>query len=609
MRARQAFLILPLLFALGCNTAFGDLMRRGEYFAAQGRWDLAAAEYARALELEPGDEEAARRLADARRHQSSERVRRARALLQQGDAAGALALAHEASYLDPASLEARQLLGEAAARALDRAEQLLAAGDPRGALDLTARVLRVAPGDARARQLDAAAREQIAAAAYARAEAFAGQGRLGNALLELAAATLFVPGYRDAPARMGELKRALREQVTFTAIVPPFAGDDSSADLAAGVGPDRLRQAIDPALPLVVVADGPAGAAGAGPIIGVRLGGRFDRYSFQHNQSPAPRSCMYVCGWSTVANPEHAAAAADLEAARARLPSAESEVGRSRSDVSRYEREVDDARRDVDRAQIDADRARLELDRCLAKPLPSPPPGQPAPSPDPNRCSSEEGALERATSKLRAEQARLSGPEGRLSASRAELAAAEGRVSVVREDIASAARRLDRTPRTIQVARHCSHGYLAEVHAVHAAVTVTVSAESLHDGAVILDRDARLHEQREQDETFPAQPGRCAEVAEGDPLQLPAEVELKHALLTKAVAGVRDQILFAYDRYRQQLSSSAEREQAAGATDEAVERWARYLLLGRLEQGERAKILAQLAAAKGITPAAASNAL
>lgn len=606
MRARQAFLILPLLLALGCHSAFGDLMLRGDYFAAQGRWDLAAAEYERALALEPGDEEATRSLQAARRHQSSERVQRARALLQQGDAVGAFALAHEAAYLDPSSVEARRLLGEAGARVLDRADQLLAAGDARGALELAAMVLRVMPEDARARQLDAAAREQIAAAAYARAEAFHQQGRLGNALLELAAATLYVPGYRDAPARMGELKRALREQVTFTAIVPPFAGDESSADLAAGVSADRLRQAIDPALPLVVVATGPEGA---GPIIGVRLGGRFDRYAFRHNQSSSPRSCMYVCGWSTVANPEHAAASADLEAARARLPSAESEVDRARSEVSRYERDVDDVRRAIDRAQIDADRARLELDRCLARPLPSPPPGQPAPSPDPNRCSSEEGAVERATSKLRAEQARLSGPEGQLSAARARLASAEGRVSVIREEIASAARRLDRTPRTIQVARKCSHGYLAEVHGVHAAVTVTVSAESLHDGAAIFDRDARLHEQREQDETFPAQPGRCAEVAEGDPLTLPAEVELKHALMTQAVAGVRDRILFAYDRYRQQLASSAEREQAAGATDEAVERWARYLLLGRLEQGERARILARLAAAKGITPAAAESAL
>ncbi|HSO00753.1 MAG TPA: hypothetical protein VLS89_20815, partial [Candidatus Nanopelagicales bacterium] len=97
--------------------------------------------------------------------------------------------------------------------------------------------------------------------------------------------------------------------------------------------------------------------------------------------------------------------------------------------------------------------------------------------------------------------------------------------------------------------------------------------------------------------------------AEGDPLTLPAEVELKHALLTQAVGGVRDRILFAYDRYRQQLLTSADREQAAGVTDEAVERYARWLLLGRAGQDERARVLAYLAAAKGITPAAVASAL
>jgi len=466
------------------------------------------------------------------------------------------------------------------------------------------------PTDARALRLDAAVREQLAAEAYGRADAFAQQGRLGNALLELSAAVLHVPAYRDAAARMGEIKRALREQMTFHAIVPPFAADATAPDLAPGVGADRLRQSLDPALAIQIHA-APLAPADGPVTVGVRLGGRFERYAFKHDQSVAPRSCMYVCGWNTVPNPDHAAAAEHVERSRAELSAAESDLTRARSELGRWEREVDDVRRAVERAQLDADRAQLELDRCRAKaPAPvkiapgEPNPGTPAPS-----CTSEESAHTRALERLRTEQGRQSGPEGQLASARARAASSETHRDAARRELDAAGERLGRTPRTTEVARHCSHGYLSTVHAVRAAVTVTLSAESLHDGVMLFDREARLYEQGEQDETFPAEPGRCAEVAGGDPLQLPAEIELKHALLTQAVAGVRDKILFAYDRYRQQMLSSADREQAAGAVDEAVERYARYLLLGRATAGERARVVAYLAAAKKITAAAASNAL
>ena len=69
------------------------------------------------------------------------------------------------------------------------------------------------------------------------------------------------------------------------------------------------------------------------------------------------------------------------------------------------------------------------------------------------------------------------------------------------------------------------------------------------------------------------------------------------------------EILFAYDRYRQQLKTSADREQASGAKEEAVERYARYLVLGRVSQEERAQLLQLLATEKGLTPAAAGDAL
>ncbi|AKT40893.1 uncharacterized protein CMC5_050500 [Chondromyces crocatus] len=582
-------------------------MERGNLFASHGRWDEAAAEYEQALALNPNNQEARERLWMAKRSQASARVVRAQGLLQKGDARGAMAIAHEAAWLDPYNADARRIIAEASVRVLDQAEHLLGAGRAREALELTGEVLRSLPADARARSLDTAAREHIAAAAYARAEAFNQEGRLGNALLELAAAVQVMPNYRDVPAVMGELKRSLREQVTYTALVKPFTGDRSAADLAPGVGAARLRQALGPELPLAVVESEEQVDASA---VGVRVTGGVSGYAFRHDQSTTPRSCMYVCGYSTVANPDHAAAETDLTNARMRLSPAETEVSQARSEVSRSERDVESAQRAVERAQREVESARADLERCRSRRPSGPPKPDREPRPDdPARCSSQESAVERELSRLRSEEERLAGPERRLTEARGRFSNAEGRLSVIQEDITVAASRLDRTPRTIQVARNCSHGYVVNVHAVHAMMTVTVSAAGLHDGAVILDQDARLYEQRNQDETFPAQPGRCDEVANGDPLDLPAEIELKHALLTKAVGGVRDQILFTYDRYRQQLLASADREHAAGARDEAVERYARYLLLGRVSVEERARLVALLASEKGITPAAVSDAL
>ncbi|MCC6556438.1 MAG: hypothetical protein IT372_26050 [Polyangiaceae bacterium] len=598
MRFRRILLVLPVIFALGCGGAYAKAIGRADELARQGQWDLAAAEYERAVALDPGSPEAAMRLAWARRGQAAERVRRARAALAQGDAPGALALATEAASLDPASVEARQAAAEAGARTLDLAEQLVAAGDARRALDLTTLALRAAPWDARAQQLDSGIRQRLAGEAYARGEAFEREGRLGNALLETAASALYVPGYRDAPARVGQLSRALREAVTFTAVIGPFSGDGSAPDLAAGLRAERLRRAVDPALPLEVIAADAEGAKDTRVRPGVKISGGLERYAYRHDEASEVRSCLYVCGRSTIANPARPAAEEALADAEARLSAAEAELPRAQAEASRAEREVDRARRAADAAQREADRARAELDRCRARP-----------GIVPQDCASEEAAVERTSSRLRSEQARLAGPEGALASARARLAVAEDRREEARRARARAARRLAGTPRTIEVERRCSHGYAVAAHAVAAVVTVTVSGDGLADGAKIFDREPLLCEERGRDEAFPAQPGRCAEVAGGDPLELPSELELKHALLTQATAGVRDKILFAYDRYRREHLTSAQREQAAGVVDEASERYARYLALGRAAPAERAAIVDYLARARGLTPAAVEASL
>jgi hypothetical protein len=104
-----------------------------------------------------------------------------------------------------------------------------------------------------------------------------------------------------------------------------------------------------------------------------------------------------------------------------------------------------------------------------------------------------------------------------------------------------------------------------------------------------------------RDETFPAQPGRCAEVAQGKRLRLPSEKDVRQALVNKTIAGIREKVLGAYDRYRQRFLADARREEAAGLADEAVEAYVRYVLTGvkTLDPRDQKQIAEFLAKTRG----------
>jgi len=566
--------ILSLVALTACGGAAGAALDRGDEYAEAGMWDKAAAEYEQALRLDPSNTDAAIKLKQVRAKMSAERLARGRSLIQRGEIEAGLAAIQEAARLDPDSTEAQKALTDANAAALKRAEELLAGPDPSRALAVTTLVLKGSPNDPRAREVDGRVRDTLAERAYGRADEFAAAGKRGNALVEYAAAETYRPDYRDAKLRIGELKLALRKELTFFVVLEPFAGDPRAPDMAATLSPDLLAQSFDERLPLRVQRDAPRGEK-AGPLRGVRLTGRFDGYAFDPRKDTEPRTCQYVCRTEMRPNPDHDSAEQAVARAERSLAQSEEEVARYQKDVDRYQKEVDDVMKDVTRAEQDVDKARADYEKCRDRQQ-----NGSGSSSSSNPCSSEESRYQSEQSDLESARRRLESPQGWLSSARDSLARSSESRNNSRRDKDRELERMRTTPRQIEVPVNCDYNYNVAVHTLKAGVTVRISVESLQERTKVLDNEPFQYAVQHRDETFPAQPGRCAEVAQGKRLKLPSEKAIRQALVNKAIAGIREKVLGTYDRYRQRFLADARREEAAGLAEEAVEAYVRYVLTG-----------------------------
>ncbi|HEU5061204.1 MAG TPA: hypothetical protein VFU21_31955 [Kofleriaceae bacterium] len=556
-----------------CGGASGAALDRGDRYAEAGLWDKAAAEYEQALKLDPSNTDAAIKLKQVRARMSAERLVRGRSLIQRGEVEQGLAAIQEAVRLDPDSAEAQKALTDGNAAALARAEELLAGPDPTRALAITTLVLKGSPSDPRAREVDGRVRDTLAERAYARAEEFAAAGKRGNALVEYAAAETYRPEYKDARLRIGELKLALRKELTFFVVLEPFAADPRAPDLSATLSPDLLAQSFDERLPLRVQRDAPRGKEAAA-LRGVRLSGRFDGYAFDPRKDTEPRTCQYVCRTEMRPNPEHARAEQAVASAERRLAQAEEEVARYQKDVDRYQQDVDRAMEEVSRAEQDADRARADYEKCRDRAASD------SSSTSSNPCSSEESRYRSEQSDLESARRRLESPQRWLSSARDQVARASESRTSARRDKDRELETMRTTPRDIEVPVNCDYNYNVAVHTIRAGVTVRISVESLQERSKVLDNEPFQYAVQHKDEAFPAQPGRCAEVAQGKRLKLPSEKAVRQALVNKAIAGIREKVLGTYDRYRQRFLADARREEAAGLAEEAVEAYVRYVLTG-----------------------------
>ena len=577
-RGRRRSRFAPVLFLAAalaaCGGASGAALDRGDKYAEAGLWDKAAAEYEQALKLDPNNADAQIKLKQVRGKMSAERLVRGKSLIQRGEIEQGLAAIQEAARLDPESAQAQKALTDANAAALARAEELLAGPDPTRALAITTLVLKGSPNDPRAREVDGRVRDTLAERAYARAEEFAGAGKRGNALVEYAAAETYRPEYRDARLRIGELKLALRKELTFFVVLEPFAADPRAPDLSATLSPDLLAQSFDERLPLRVQRDAPRGKE-AGAARGVRLSGRFDGYAFDPRKDTEPRTCQYVCRTEMRPNPEHARAEQGVASAERRLAQAEEEVARYQKDVDRYQHDVDEVMKDVARAEQEADRARADYEKCRDRAQSSD-----SSSSSSNPCSSEESRYRSEQSDLENARRRLESPQRSLSSARDQVSRSSDSRTNARRDKDRELETMRTTPRDIEVPVSCDYNYNVAVHTLKAGVTVRISVESLQERTKVLDNEPFQYAVQHKDETYPAQPGRCAEVAQGKRLKLPSEKAVRQALVNKAIAGIREKVLGTYDRYRQRFLADARREEAAGLAEEAVEAYVRYVLTG-----------------------------
>ncbi|UQA54729.1 hypothetical protein [Polyangium aurulentum] len=560
--------VLVALVVAGCGGAYAQAIARGDKFAASGMWDEAAAAYEQAQKIDPEDGEAGIKLKQARKKQADERLAKGKSLIARGEIASGLAAILDAVKLDPDSTAAQAALADANAEAVREAEELLEKGEGRKAFELTTLVLQGSPRDPRAKRLDGRIRDELAEASYTRAADFEKRGKLGNALVELAACLEYRPDYRDARLRVGGVKLALEQELVFYVVLERFADTTTPHDLAQVLSVDLLSQSFDPKIPLRVVDKLPPGKASPR---GVRLSGTFEGYRFAHDKDRVSRSCDYQCGIDRVPNPNYESTERRVAQEERELIDHEKKADEYQKEVDRYQKDVDYHQKDVDRYTSEVDKYRAELDKCQdAK----------KPGDSSSSCSSEESRLRSAQSSLDSARSRQSSPKSYLESARRKLDDAHEDVRRSREDLSRVKQELAGMNRINEVPRMCPHNYTSTVHTLAAEVTVRMTAEQLQDKTKLLDNQPFPYNTGAKDETFDAQPGRCSEVSGGDPLTLPSEKEVKIQLVTQAIRGVREKVMTSYDRHRQRFLADARREESSGLAEEAVEAYVRYLLSG-----------------------------
>lgn len=564
---RRAFAALVLLAAVGCGGAFRDAMDRGDSLASAGNWDAAAEAYAQAVQIDPEDEEAQEKLRHAKRTQAALRVQKGQALLAAGKAREAMVPFHEASKIDPSNRDAQSGYAKAKAVVLADAETALAQGRFKEAFDLARHILLIEPSDDQATALEAKAKEKIAQAAFVRGEESEKKGALAIALVDYGEALQFSRTHAGATARSTDLRARLRAQVTYWVALKNFDGEKRTDDFGSDVNADVLSRELDPSLPLRVVGTMPAEPKDKSyRLQGMRLGGVFRGYHFDKTSSRADRRCEYVCGKEHKPNPQYATAEAEMRTAQSALGSAEGRVSAAKAAVPAAERAVSAAKQRTEAARQELSRAEQDLSSCKSSS------GGKA-----NACSSEEQRRDRAKSDADRAEEDLRRAERAFDDAKREQSDAERDLSFKRMDADAKKRAFESTPSTVEVDKICPHRYSVETVRVAGEVECMLRGEGLYDTTAVLNRPVTGRFATE-DETFPAQPGLCAEVAKPDPLRIPSEADVKAQVLAAAIDETAAQILGTFDGYRRTYFTRAKEAEKDGRLEEAADLYARFLL-------------------------------
>lgn len=575
--------VLLLSVALsGCNQAFHDAMQRGDDYAAVGDWDRAADAYQEALGHDPEDEDAQIKFRQARRQQARVRVARGIALLESGNARDALLPFFDATKLDPMSVDARRGFYQAKQVVIAQGHNALDAGRFKEAFSLARALLDIEPTNPNGLELEATAKTKIAQAAFERGQAAEQANQLGLALVDYGEAMEFQPGHEQAFAKSAEIRRRIREEITYYVALKNFDGDETADDLGADVNASMLANGLDPLLPLRVVDSLPKPGKGM-KAQGMRLGGVFRGYGYNKSSSRSSRTCDYVCGKELVSNPAYTTAEAAMRNSQSALGSAEGRLSAAQAAVGPAERARDSAKSSADLAKTEADRAEQDLQSCRART-----------SSQAGACAAEEQRRTRAQEDQTRASSEASRTESAYQSARSEVMSAESNLASARSDAASKKSIFEGTPAKVEVDKHCSHSYEVETVVVSGEIECQLRGEGLYDTDAVLAQPVQGRVSR-SDQTFPAQSGVCSEVASGDPLTIPSPGDVKGLVLASAVASTQAAILGVFDRYRQGYFVRARAASADNRGDEAADSYVRFL--STLNKEERSGPQAQEAIA------------
>jgi len=566
LSALFAFVLVSALTLGACGGVASKSLSRGDQYAEAGQWDDAARAYEEALKLDPENEEAKLKLRQARSKQAGERLARAEALEARGELIAALQLLQKSVSLDSDNAKSQQALTRVSNAAVTRAESLKASGKLREAFELVAAVLLSSPNHPRAGPLDVQLRESLAQQAFKKALVLIESGKLGNALVHLAACLGYHPKHAEARMRFGQVKLQLEESLRFWVVIGELGGAGKNAKVARAVDPRLLRASFDERLLLHVTQDRPE----KGQPSGVELRAVFDRYAHNLGRRAIQKSCDYVCGTEYKPNPA-------LDSLRRELASLDSKVSQHDQRISQLERRLYDEQKEQSREQTDADKKRADLDKvrekladCRAKKS-----GDDSSS---NSCWSEESSVNSKKSSYESAQRDVESARRDVERANDNLRREKDARASDQKSRADASQKLLRTPKQIEVKKYCPFNYAVQEHDRRSQVMLKLSMTRLGDDSVILRDEQFSYQSNARDTTHRAHPGRCREVARADPLNLPNEGQLRTDLAKKVIADLRKKVLTSYDSYRAGFLTAARRSETSGLTEEATESYVRYIL-------------------------------
>jgi tetratricopeptide (TPR) repeat protein len=593
---RFLLLVLALAATAGCS-AYSKAISRGDELAREGQWEAAENAYLDADAKEPGKPETQLRIQNVRNKRAESWVARGRAARDALNFDESLKAYNEALKVTPDNPEISEAWEAAYTERLDFAEGDLKKGALESAESHAAAVLVYLPDLPRAVSLRGQIQIAFSKRAFATAEDFEKNGKLGNALIEYLKADQFKIGATAARERADAVRKKLRTELTWFVEAPSVTDKSNSPDIAQRLGAGRLGQSFGEKIPLSVVTQAPKDARG------VRLTLSIDRVLFNREKTSIQRSKKYLAGMKSVPNPERAKNEQKL------------------LEAERYQEEVDDAfskslRRYTD-SQNAVDRARDAYDRCTSDALAACQKALDDCREDAALVASKAAAAATAAANAEKPQSPPPIPEAcqkqvcdanRCAQPKESVSVAEREQGQRRIAVDNAGTSVDRqhreiqrlrdlvyrTPLTVEQPMYADFVYDIDIHTLNGRALVTLQMDDLQAEPMrqpfsqdfLVSKKDETHKGYDRYEILV------------DPLVLPNEMDVRIELGEKALVDVVKRVRAKFDVYRDGWLKTARLSLPRAAAEDATENLVRAVLVSA--DAPPQDILDALAKAKGL---------